>query len=329
MGFNISNLAAKLQENIADYTKIYALKLSNGFNAKSDPLFTVLPIVDKVPLIREMTTPILQPGRKGTTNFSSGEHDLKNREGVLKPFKADLKLTELQLYGYSKTYLAKKSPTDPNDVYSAPAMDHYMNAIMRQAGKDVHSALYKGVLNSAGTGAVDIADGLEIKLLQGIATSGTGFVGDIPVANQTTAAATINQANILSQINDLVLVIISNLDNALEEDGCLCIDPILYVHLINALNASLSNGSQVVYRDGAELRLAALPNTVVRPKSWLKSTGKLLWTVNGNFFFLTPESTSDVPSIQVEKADRSIKIFMDGEIGFDYADGRMIFMNSK
>jgi len=326
---NLSLLSAKLLENIADYQRIFSLNMANGFGAKSDPLFTVLNIVDKVPLIRELSTPVVQPGRTGSTNFTNNAVAYKERWGQLRPFKVDLKLDEKTLYAWSKTYLAKRKPTDPSDIYSMPAMDMYMGAIMKQIGKDFNSILYSGVYNPAGTGFNDVADGLQIHLQQGYATSGTGFVGDIPAGNMTTSATTITQANILTEINTLAMAILNGLDVPLDEDGCLCIDPLLYALMVNAVAAQLSNGSQVVYRDGAGFRLSLLPNTMIKPQSWLKGTGKMIWTVNGNFFWLSPETSADVASIDVEKQDRAIKIYIDGEVGFNYGDGRMMFMNSK
>ena len=326
---NLGLLSAKLLENIADYQRIFSLNMANGFGAKSDPLFTVLNIVEKVPLIRELSTPVVQPGRTGSTNFTNNAVAYKERWGQLRPFKVDLKLDEKTIYAWSKTYLAKRKPTDPSDIYSMPALDMYMGAIMKQIGKDFNSILYSGVYNLAGTGFNDVADGLQIQLQQGYATSGTGFVGDIPASNMTTSAATITQANILTEINNLAMAILTGLDVPQEEDGTLCIDPLLYALMVNAVAAQLSNGSQVVYRDGADFRLSVLPNTVIKPKSWLKGTSKLLWTVNGNFFWLSPETSADVASIDIEKGERTIKIFIDGEVGFNYGDGRMTFMNSK
>ncbi|KAL6982193.1 hypothetical protein U1Q18_052309, partial [Sarracenia purpurea var. burkii] len=57
----------------------------------------------------------------------------------------------------------------------------------------------------------------------------------------------------------------------------------------------------------------------------VNGTDKHLWTPSGNLFYLAPEGApEDVASMEVEKADRAIKIFLDGEGGVDYADGRLI-----
>ncbi|GAB3885999.1 hypothetical protein [Spirosoma agri] len=326
---DLSKLADKLKENVADYSTIFHLNLANGFKIKQDRLFTGFQIRDKVPLIRSSSDPMVQPGRTGNTNFKGGV-SLANREGILRPFKVDLKLDEKQIYAWSKTYLAKRTAVDSSDIYSFPAMNWYMGEINKQIGKDVHGAIWQGVFNPTGNSHIDITDGLDILFDLGYATTGTGAVGDIPSTNMVTAAATINQSNILTEIQALAMRFFEVMDNPLDEEGVMALDPILYVHMINALNAQLSNSSQIVYRDGNVIRLAILPNVTIEPRSWLKSTSKIFLTLLGNLAVLGPEEdSSDVPSIQIEKADRAIKLFIDGEIGINYCDGRVLFMNSK
>lgn len=326
---DLTKLSDKLKENIADYSQIFLLKQSNGFKIKQDRLFTGFQIRDAIPLIRSSSDPMVQPGRTGTTNFKGGV-SLANREGRLRPFKVDLKLDEKQIYAWSKTYLAKRTAVDSSDVYSFPAINWYMEQVTNQIGKDVHGAIYKGVYNASDTSHLSITDGLDILFDQGYATSGTGFVGDIPTDNMVTAAATITQSNILSEIQALAMRYFEVMDEPLEENGVYAIDPMHYVMMINALNAQLSNGSQIVYRDGNTIKLSALPNVTIEPRSWLKGTGKHFLTLEGNLAVMGPEeNTEDIPSIQIEKADRSIKIFIDGEFGINYCDGRVLFMNSK
>ncbi len=328
---NLSLLSSKLKENIADYSLIYQEKLANGFDIKKDPLFMVIPTVDQVPLVRDVTGAILQPGRKGTTNFTNNFLTLKNRMGILRPFKVDLQLDEVTLYAWTKMYGSIRKATDPRDIYSFAAMDYYMSRILARLGRDTLDVVWDGVYNPAGTGVLDIADGFKLLLTQGYATSGTGFVGDIPAGNMTTAAATINQANVLQEINTLVLAIVANIDVPNDEDAQLCLDPTTFVYLQNAMASALSNGQAIVTQTNGEYRLAALPNTKVVAKKWLKTAGKMVWTPNGNFVVITPEvpETVDAPSIQIEQISRNINIFLDGELGLNYIDGRYIFMNSK
>ncbi|MVM36504.1 hypothetical protein GO730_00590 [Spirosoma sp. HMF3257] len=328
---NMAALAAALKQNVADYSMIYQEKLANGFSIKQDPLFTVIPTVDQFPLVRDSTGAIMQPGRKGTVNFTNNFLTLNNRMGILRPFKVDLQLDEVTLYAWTKMYGSIRKGTDPKDIYSFAAMDYYMSRVMARMGRDTLNIVWDGVYNAAGTGVVDIADGFKLLFAQGYATSGTGWVGDIPAANMTTAAASITQANVLSEINNLVLAIVANVDVPTEEDAQLCLDPTTFVYLQNAMSSALSNGQAIVTQTNGEYRLAALPNTKVVAKKWLKTAGKMFWTLNGNLVVITPEvpETVDAPSLSIEHVSRTINIFLDGEFGLNYIDGRYIYMNSK
>jgi hypothetical protein len=332
--FNITNLQAVLLENIADIQTIFGLKMSNGFDEKRNGDFLVMPTKDKVPLVRDSTNPILQPGRTGSTNFTNDAVVLKSRIGQILPFKADLKLDEVTLYNWSRSYLAKKKATDPSDIYSFEAMSYYMGRIMTQAGSDINQALFKGVYNAAGgVGGVNLFDGLNAKMLMGFTAVGLGGIGDIPVGNVYAAAATINQANILTEIQKLVNVIIDTdvLQEYVEEDGSLYLPFQHYAFMKNAIAAQpVTKGDEVVMKEGSDYRLAMLPNTIIKHRKMLNGTQKHFWTPDGNLFYLAPEGTSeDISSITVEKADRAIKIFMDGEGGVDYADGRLLVTNDK
>jgi len=327
---DLTKLSEKLKENIADFSQIFLLKQSNGFNIKRDRLFTGFQVRDKVPLIRASSDPMVQPGRKGGSPNFKGGVSLANRWAGLLPFKVDLKLDEVQIYAWSKTYLAKRTPTDSSDIYSFAAMSWYMEQVIKQIGKDVHGAIYKGVHNPEGDSHIDITDGLDILFDQGYATTGAGAVGDIPADNMVTAAATINETNILSELQKLGMRFFEVMDEPLEENGVLVVDPMHYVYANMALDQQISNSSQILTRSNGKLTLSMLPNVTIEPRSWLKGTSKHLLTLEGNLAVLGPEdSTEDIPSIDIEKADRTIKIFIDGEFGINYCDGRVLFMNSK
>ena len=108
--FNISTLQTELKQYIGDYAKIYGLKLANGFDEKRNGDLLVMPTVDKMPLVRDAINPILQPGKTGSVNFTNNILTLKNRMAQIKPFKADIKLDEVELYNWSKSFLANKLP---------------------------------------------------------------------------------------------------------------------------------------------------------------------------------------------------------------------------
>lgn len=330
----INDLALELQRDIADYTKIFGLKMSNGFDEKRNGDLIVMPTKDKVPLVRDTLSPILQVGRTGSTNFTDDALSLKSRIGEIKPFKADLRIDEKTLYAWTKSYLAHKKMTDPTDIYSFEAMQYYMSRIFAQAGKDMTQALYKGVYNATGgVGGVNLFDGLGIKLTKGVLTEANGGVGDIPTTNMFAAAATITQANILSEIKKLVDTVVASetLAEYIEEDATLYMSFKHFAFMVNAVSElPVTAGNQVVFKDGKDWKLVLLPNTIIKYRPMMSGTEKQFWTPSGNLYYLAPEGTAeDVASIDIEKQDRALKIYLDGEAATEYADGRLIVMNNK
>lgn len=330
--FKISDLAAELQRNIADVTTIFGLKMVNGFDLKKDGTFTVLPCKDKVPLVRDEISAILQPGRTGSTNYTNDVVALKSRTGVKTPFKFDLKLDEVTLYAWSNAYLANKKPTDPTDIYSFEAMSYYMGRIFAGVGRDISSALYAGVYNASGGVGNTFMDGLGVKFTKGALAVGSGGDGDIPAGNVVTAATTITSANILAELDKIATAIIANasLEPYIETAASLYIPLSHKMMIISALEALPTLRDSTVIRDANGIfRLSKLPNTTIESKPMLSGTQKQFWTPTGNLFFLAPEAGGDISSLTIEKADRTLKILGDSEAGVDYADGRLIVMNNK
>lgn len=330
--FKITDLHSELQRNMEDVNKIFGLKMVNGFNLKKDGTFNVLPCADKVPLVRDEISAILQPGRTGTTNYTNDVVALKSRIGVKTAFKFDLKLDEQTLFAWSNAYLSKKKPTDPTDIYSFQAMSYYMGRIYDGAGRDINNAMYKGVYNAAGGVGNTFMDGLGVKFTKGALATGSGGDGDIPAGNVVTAATTITSANILAEISKIVTAIIANTDlEAYLEESATYYLPLQHkMMIIEALEALPTLRDSVVSKDAnGDYRLSKLPNTVIKSKPMLSGTQKHFWSPDGNLFFLAPEAGSDISSIVIEKYDRSIKILGDSEAGVDYADGRLIVMNNK
>ena len=334
--FNVSTLQTELQSYIGDYTKIYGLKLANGFDEKRNGDLVVMPTENRMPLVRDSVNPILQPGKTGSVNFTNNVLTLKNRMAQIKPFKADLQLGEVELYQWSKSFLAQKLPETSSDIYGFSALAYYMGRIMDRAGKDINGAIYSGVLNTAGgVGGANLFDGLGIKFLQGFTTVAGGGVEDIPATNVFAAAAVINQANILTEIQKAVNIVI-NSDDLVEyaEEDATYFMPFRHYAMMKASIAAqpLTKGDEVVMKTGTnEYRLSMLPNTIIKPRNFLFGKEKQFWTPKGNLFFLVPDANgaADVANITTEYISRNMNIFLDGEAGVDYADGRLLVMNNK
>lgn len=326
----VSSLVDELKKDSVDYGKIFGLKMASGFDAAKD--FVVLGIRDEVKLIRDELGNITQPGATGATNFTTGSLTFKQRTGKLRPAKVDLKFTELELAALAVSFLSRREPNDPKDINSLAGRNYIMGRIMARIGKEVNRAIYKGVEN-AGTGAtggLNLFDGLGLKVTQGYATSGTGWVGDIPAGNKVTSpAATVTQANILAELKKIVSLVMESEDlvEYREDDASLFIPPVYYQYMCDALDAALSNGSQIVSKSGNDYRFNLLPNTIIKPRSWMIGVDNMLWTPNGNLFYLHQDTDEDIPSIKFQEQDRDLKVLIDFKVSVDYADGRLIVLH--
>ncbi|PWJ48436.1 hypothetical protein CLV98_1544, partial [Dyadobacter jejuensis] len=141
-------------------------------------------------------------------------------------------------------------------------------------------------------------------------------------------AASVTEANIIGELKKIVALIIGNEDliEYKDETASLFIPPTWYVWITNALDAALSNGSQVVTKKGDKLFFNALPNTEIKPRTWMIGVDNMLWTVEGNLFYLHQDVDTDVPRIKFQESDRDLKVLMDFEVNVEYADGRLIVL---
>lgn len=326
---DVSALSDFLTKDRKDYGKIFGLKLADGFAAKQD--FVRLGINQEISLVRDELDNLTQPGRTGTTNFSTTFLRQKERIGRLKPAKVDLKLTEEELYKLRISYLGQREPGNPRDINSLPGRNYIMNRIMAGIGKEINRAIFKGVENRATgvQGGLNLFDGLDFKLTQGYTTVVGGGVEDIPSVNKVVgAAASVTEANILAELKKMVNLIYGSVDliEYKDENSSLFIPPIWYQFMVNALDSALSNGSQVVSKKGNDYVFNLLPNTVIKPRTYMIAVDNMVWTPDGNLFWLHQDTDTDIPRIKFQEVDRDLKILIDFELNVDYADGRVIVL---
>ena len=327
---DLSALSSNLQNDKRDYEQIFGLLMANGFDAKDD--FVRLGITKEVELIRDELSNLTQPGRTGSTNFTTQAIAQKKRIGRLRPAKVDLKLTELELYQLRTSYLGRRQPSDPKDIHSVAGREYLMSRVMARIGKEVNRAIVRGVENPATgtTGGLNLFDGLGFKFTQGYATVASGGVGDIPASNKVaTPAASVTQANVLGEIKKLVEIIneSEDLQEYTDEDASFFMPKTYYQHMVNALDSALSNGSQVVQKNADGMySFKLLPNTIIKPRSYMTGVDNMFWTPDGNLFWLHQDTEEDIPMMKFQEQDRDLKIFIDFEVNVEYADGRVIVL---
>lgn len=326
---DVSALSENLTKDKKDYEKIFGLKMASGFDAKQD--MVTLGINEEVELIRDDIANLTQPGRTGTTNFTTDVITQKSRIGKLKPAKVDLKLTETQLYALRTSYIGRREPGDPKDIHSLPGRTYLMGKVFQGIAKEVNRAIFKGVENRATgvQGGVNLFDGLNFKFTQGYTTVANEGIEDIPAGNKVTGAvATVSEANILGEIKKMTELILSSetLVEYKDETAGLYLNPVWYQWALNALESQLSNGSQVLTKVGNKLMVNALPGTELKPRTYMIGVNNMFWTVDGNMFYLHQDVESDIPRMKFQESDRDLKILIDFEVNVDYADGRLVVL---
>lgn len=334
---NVEALSQNLKENKVDYEKIFSLKVSSGFAAKGD--FNVVPLVEKMELVRDEVASVSQPGRTGEINHKPGPIiEQKSRKPELSPAKVDLYLDEKELHKLAVSYLGKKEPADPRDLSSFAGRTYFMGRIFTSVGKDINNALYKGQQGyqangnaTAFQGGLNLFDGLGFKFLTGYATSGAGAVGDIPGGNKVpNAVAVLSEANILGELKKIVQLIFESptLVEYRDEPASFFISPLQYMMILNALDALPYKADQVVTNTNGVLKFKLLPNTEIKARTWMNGVDNMFWSSNDNLFYLHPDNTAngDITSIKFQEKDRGLQILMDWETSVDYADGRLIVL---
>jgi hypothetical protein len=342
----VSNLVDNFKQKQQDYEKIFGLRLANGFAAKKD--FVSLPVKQKFVLTRETIGNVTQPGRTGTINNPA--HSLmtyNQRIAELSPAKADIYLDEVQLYNLSVSFLANKQPADPNDINSIAGRDYIMAQLFKKIASEQSAAIFRGAIgtgydatnattqaSSMFQGGLNLMDGLGIHLTRGYATSGTGWVGDIPGANKVVGAATnFTKATALAELGKLLAIVKGQTqfeefvyDDDPETPGYnFFLDAAKEAAIADALDELTYKPDQLVRvsGDGDGFEFKAYPKVKIKKRRWMQGTTNIFGAPSDNLFYLHQDTASDIPSIKFQEVGRGVQILMDWQTAMNYADGRL------
>lgn len=193
----ISDLTAKLQENIAEYSQIFAQKLVGMESAFG--YMTVIPDVeDQVPLIQLVTGDPLQPGNRGAFEPKDNVNVFKDRFLTVKNIEMPAVYKEAQIEALWRSHLAKIANATKSSPYDMPFEELLIMKLAEAAMSNLRKkAIFKGVLNASGTTSTDLFNGLLTILAADITSTA------VPAANVATGAA-ITASNALDQF-ELVL----------------------------------------------------------------------------------------------------------------------------
>lgn len=344
---DVSSLADNFKTKVRDYEKIFALRMANGFDAKKD--FVKLPIDQSITLTREIMGNVTQPGRTGRENPIPGSAmSYKQRKATLLPAKVDVLMGEIELYNLRTSWLANKQPADPTDINSIAGRDYIMSRLFAKTAQEVNAGVFRGALGTgldstsqatidatSFQGGLNLVDGLGVKFTQGYATSGTGWVGDIPGANKVVSAATtFTNATAIAELTKLLDIIESQThfeefiyDDDPETPGYnFFMDSAKLNSIAKALDALTYKPDLLVEKsdDGDGYQFKAFPKIKIRRRRWMQGVNNIFGSPSDNLFYLHQNAESDIPKIKFEERGRSVAILIDWELAFDYADGRLI-----
>lgn len=335
-----SALSSRMKERVKDYQKIFSLKSANGFK-QAKKFLTTWKIDQKGTLKRNILGNVTQPGLTGSINNQSNFMQHKERPALLSPAKVDLYLGEIALEDLRNSFLNSIQSADVNDIYSIAGANYIMEMIMKQIGKEVNAAIWKGALGFVDTGVNETAwqgglnlfDGFAVKMLKGYATSGSGWVGDIPGGNKVVSpASSVTKANILAELTKMRDIIFDTPElnevatSGEEEDkSTVIIPPGHYKHMVTALDELTYKKDQLIElsSEPGVYQFKLMPNVKIKGASFMNQVDNMWWSPDNNRFWLSPIGADDITSILFEKSGRGIQILIDWKQNVDYADGRL------
>jgi hypothetical protein len=316
---DLTELSATLTDYVLENKTSLFFKIVNG--AMFDWMTPIGDVTDKVPLVEILVGDLLQPGGKNTFTPTDGAVQFKNRFAQVRPGKADLQFTQVQLQQLRKSwigFMAKQEAAGvPKDVYYIPFEAYIMTKVVERFNKNLREAIIKGTYNASGTGKLDVMDGL-LTLVGDDVTS-----LDIPAAN-VFAGAAITESNAEAQVAGVAKKALSNEDYA----GA---DMVMLISPLNKYNYEINyraNHGSLPYNNTFAQGIVPGTNIVLFPVPELTGSNRLIVTPKENIC-LAYDDLNRANSISVEKEQRNVNMLIDVELGMNYAIAETIWTNDQ
>lgn len=316
---DMTALAAELRDYaLENKTGIFSKIVNSAMFSFMTPIGDVL---DKVPLIELLVGDILQPGGKSTFNPTTGAVKFKNRYGQVRPGKADLQFTQENIQQMKKSWLgvlAKSLDTPtPLDVYSFPFEAYVFQKIAERFGKNLRTALIKGVYNAAGTSKLDVMDGL-LTIVDADRTAGV-----IPGTNMF-AGAPITANNAEAQIVGVAEKTLLDEEYAGAEMVMLIAPENKYYYELNYR----TNHGTLPYNQGFDQQIIPGFNIRFEPIPEMTGSDSLIVTPAENLVMMY-DDLSRASNMIVEREKRNLNVLMDIELGTNYAIAETVWTNDQ
>lgn len=313
---DLSQLPAKLgtyaQTNLKQLLSAILLKDLSFMNYFGNTLVTN----DEVPIMQLVMNSVLQPGAKDAFN-PTGAGVFKARIGKVRPCKVDLTFSPSRIEAMWKSYIGM---IDGGKIDAAviPFEAFIILKVIEKVKEDLQlRAVFKGVLNGAGTTPADTMDGL-IKLIQAAGTS-----GEIPGANIAAAPGGITESNAGDKFKAVFDKVAATNDAYFAVPMVCAASPnnvrkynIWYQTTYGAL--PYNKEFNKTYLDGTLVELTSEPG--------LSGTDHIFITPKDNLFWLV-DNQGKQEQVTVEKEKRNIHFLMDFNAAPDFGMGQLIWTN--
>lgn len=272
---------------------------------------------DEIPLTELVVGDVLQPGGKDSFN-PTNSLSFKARIGKVRPCKVDLQFTPTKILQFWKTYLGKVKGGTPSSPYDMPFEQFILEQVAKKLKENLRlKAIFQGVYNAAGTGAVDTMDGL-IALRNAAITDGS-----IPAGNLT-AYTVIDAVNAVDEFSKLAEKIVKDPAYGTQKMIALVSPYIHYCYnqAYKAENNTLPYNNQFnqTKLEGTEI--------FIQPEPGLAGVNTIMVTPESNLFYLVDDEKRQ-DSIIIEKEKRNINVMIDFQAAVQFGIAELVWSMNK
>lgn len=274
-------------------------------------------VADEVPLLNLSMGNILQPGVYTATNFTDNVLTMDNRILKVKPVKADMKFFPQDFERKWITYNRTKKAT-MKDWVDIPFYQYFMDMIIAKTKEELNLATWIADLGNGTTTYTSICNGIVSLLKDDVAAGDVSTVG---------TGTPIDDMNVITQLEEIADGVT---DANAAKVSYMYVSPTVARWYVRADTSAIGRGGVEFNGIGGALNGEGFPEFVLRgsntkiipvPALAKANTGfadeAVIVSVGDNIVVGT-DSMSELNTMDFEKEDRFIKVFMDFKWGVNY-----------
>lgn len=318
---DLSSLNSSLKHRKAKGEGLMVKKLTSGWDRVGG--FKKLRVLDQIVLGSLSFASLAQPGGKGTFNPKANAMKVQARIGQVRPAKIDLLITEVERLELEATYFAEVQGTDGRDPEKFMFADHIWEYVVDMAGVDTMKGVWVGHLNSAGTSAVDVCDGLVTLIDADIVSD------ELPeslILTHSTSGFYIKEDNIIDEAKKLVKIFSNQLPAYAYKPAVFFCAPERVREYEFAVLEILKQS--VIYNSFNQIVLFFAKNIRFEPVLELAGTDFMAIVPEDNFIYLTDRKDTKIElDSDYNKRDRSVALMADWFYAPNYYRSDLIVTN--